>query len=557
MNKLPSFIICLAIVFSACKKSSTPKEKRVSKIQTLSIQTPDPTRIILNGNISKGDYNISEYGFVYGTSPELKKENGIIIKLEADIEEGNFTSEIRNLAAAVAPIVYVRAYFVDENGIKYGEVKSSERPVFEPGVVSPLYGKTEDRISIKGKFFNPELGDLSVTFSDIIARIEAFSDTEIIAVVPKGIPEIHGRKIVVNLSNRGIQTELTSDFEILAHVYDYTPKEGSIGAKLSFEGDNFQIGRFNPIDLPIYFGDVQAPYQFTNTFHVIAPMNVPSVRMPVYVSIKGLKTKLPGEFTLLKPIITEIAPKSGVAGTYFRIKGQNFPYAPNQYPEPMATLGGRPVALDFGYEQITFMSPDDMPTGDHMFTFRAGPFSVNYAEKITIIGNQITGMSPSSGFIGTSIKIIGSFLSGKTYDIYFNGKAYAAIGCSQNGEIVFGIKHDAEIGDVMISVRFGETKTQAGKFTILFPKISSITPLSGRPGSKVIISANDDSFNFTSSAPNVYFGDTKVTGLNSVSLEYRKITVNVPANTKPGKVKIRLNYGFYDVISPEFFEVLP
>jgi len=555
MNKLLSICCFLLIVASACKK-----EKQASEIKTLNVQSPDPTRVIITGNISGGNIKITEYGFVYGYTPGVSKENGTVVSMGTSFKEGNFTKEIQNLKSEATPSIYVKAFLVDGNGIRYGEELSSERPVFEVGVVSPLYGKTEDLITIKGKFYNPQLNDISVTFSNVPGKIQSVSDTEIIAVVPKGIPEFHDQRIKVSVINKGLKTEMTDRFVILAHIHDYTPKEGGIGSEISFIADNLPKGPWAVADVPIYFGEVQATFFFVNEFQVYVPMDVPSEKMPVYVSIKGVKTKLPGEFTLLKPVIIDITPKTALPGTHYTIKGRNLPFVSYTPDQPIGKLGGKSVKMTLNNtvrQEIYFTSSVNTPAGEHPFTMEAGPFKVISEQKVTILPGQITGMSPVSGFVNTNVTLTGTFITPNSYDIYVNNKVIKDVWCSDEGKLSVWIGQDIPEGDVNIAVQMGDIRVPAGIFKLRYPKISSISPIAGKPGTKVILYAPDDSFYFSSSKPNVYFGDVKVTPSANVELGHRQISVIVPADAKPGKVKIRLDYADYQMISPEFFEVLP
>jgi len=461
----------LVVTSAGCKKGNKPDEnqKQSSKIETLSIQFLNPTKMILTGSITKGDYEITEYGFIYGSTPNLNKENGTVVNLGSGFVQGTFTKEIQDLIVTASKNMFVRAFLIDANGPRYGKELSSERPDLQAEEVSPLSGKTEDRISIKGKFYGAQAKDIVVTFSNVSAKIESVSDTEIIAEIPKGIPEIHGQSIIVNVINKGAKTEMTKDFKILAHIHDYSPKQGAIGSLLSFEADNLQLGRWAPVDVPIFFGDTQAEFSFFDNFHVFVPMNVPGNTTSVYVSIEGVKTKLPGEFTILKPVITDISPKTAVPGTLYRIKGENLPYVPPALPQPTGKLGNKAVVISSNSTEITFTTPLDMPPGEHAFTLDAGPFKFTSVQKVNVLPHQITGMSPASGSIGTSIVLTGTFVHEKTYNVYINDEFYAEIRAFEDGKINFGMNYNTKEEDVDIAVQMGNKMVPAGKFKVIYP----------------------------------------------------------------------------------------
>lgn len=560
MNKLLSILVFLTIFLGSCKKGDKPGDgkKVLSEIKTSSIQLPDPTRLIISGNIKKGDYKITDYGVIYGDKQDLNKKNGKVVSLGSTFGGGDFSKEITNLemGEGSVPIIYARAYLEDENGTLYGNELSTERPVFESGVISPLYGKTEDQVTITGKFYSPAKADIQVTFSNVSASVLSVSDNQIVVTVPKGIPEIHGQRIVVSVINKGVKTEMTKDFEILAHITDFSPKEGAIGSLVSFEGDNLQIGRWAPVDVPIYFGDVQAAFNFFGDFHVEVPMDVPFEKMPIYVSIKGVKTRLPGEFKLLKPIITDINPKSASPGTDYKVTGKNLPLVSSALPvQPLGTLGGKTMNMTIYYPyELTFKTPLDIDGGEKIFTLKAGPFTVSSTQKVTVLPFKIPNMQPKTGYFGTKVVLTGTFVIGNLYDLYINGTVYKEQYAEKDGEMRFSLPTDVVEGDADVGIQIGAKKISAGTFKVLYPKIVSISPVVTKAGARIIINGVGSSFTFDYSTPDVYFGDVKALK-STVRLNDGEVSVIVPDEVKLGKQKIRLVYPYYNLVSPDLVEI--
>jgi hypothetical protein len=147
---------------------------------------------------------------------------------------------------------------------------------------------------------------------------------------------------------------------------------------------------------------------------------------------------------------------------------------------------------------------------------------------------SITGFTPGSGPVGTSVSITGSGFTGAS-DVRFNGTSVGAGGYAVNSDSQITATVPAGAGSGPISVVApGGTATSSSSFTVTVsppPSITGFAPTSGGVGASVTI----DGSGFTG-ATAVRFNGTSATAFTVNS--DTQITATVPAGASTGPISV-------------------
>ncbi|MBA7520563.1 hypothetical protein ES705_12659 [subsurface metagenome] len=115
-QKLPFFLLFLIILII----STSCPEPKVIRIETGNLLDTSYTSATIKGTIIDPGEGIVEHGHCWSTSPDPNVGSGNETKKGSRNTAGNFTSELKDLAAGT--YYYIRAYATDGNGpMIYGE----------------------------------------------------------------------------------------------------------------------------------------------------------------------------------------------------------------------------------------------------------------------------------------------------------------------------------------------------------------------------------------------------------------------------------------------------
>ena len=150
----------------------------------------------------------------------------------------------------------------------------------------------------------------------------------------------------------------------------------------------------------------------------------------------------------------------------------------------------------------------------------------------TATAPTLTGFSPTSGPVGTSVTINGTNFSGVTA-MAFNGTA-ASYTVNSATQIVATVPTGATTGTIKVTTSAGSA-TSSSAFTVTTatvpaPTISSFSPTSGAVGSSVTITGS----NFTNASAVTFNGTGAAYTVNSAT----QITATVPTGATSGTIKV-------------------
>lgn len=546
-------ILLIAIALFAFFQLQSCKKDNLSgpEIQTVAGIALAPNAATFTGKIvSKGNFNPIDYGFIYSFSGEVSEGKGKKVSLGKNVPEGEFTKEVRNLnpsSSYYPSIVYVRAYITDEKGTALGKLIQITLPSQEVGNITPALGKSGDQVKISGKFYAEADSNVYVMFNNTMANIISVSDTEIVVEVPQGIPAPNGYRLNIEIFIGGRRVSTTNGFTIMANVKDFSPKSGPIGTYIAFSGDNLSDPYNYSNYINIFFGEKPVSPQYSSTLFIFAP-STDKVKSEISVVVGNKKIILPGEFTIIPPVITEMSTEITLPGGSLHISGPSLP--PYDTTPVTAKIGSTSAEINFNYNGgYDIIVPENLAAGDYTVSVTFPPHTITTPKKLKVLPYAFTNFSPTSGGPGKEVNITGNFITGALYTVYFGDVAIQG-----NATSATNLKVDVPVGinegNVKIYLAVGGKKlTIAKEFKILGPSITSFSPLSGNAGTVVTIKGDG----FARYYPSYVKFGTIEAPISSIT--ENTITVAVPSNLNPGTMKLTVITNGQTVISSSNFTV--
>lgn len=544
------FSFCL-LIFSGCKKDKDTHPE----VQTREITVLSPVRIAIKGTIvTKGSYTTIDHGFIYGTNSNLSETFGTKISLGAEVQEGEFSKEITNIYNNGYGVIYARAYITNSNGTVYGQTISAQLPQIGASSMVPTMGKSGDLITINGQFYSLKKDEVSITFAGVLAKVTEVTSTLIKVEVPKGINTnsagYYSNQIPVILLMGGQSLNVSYSFRLVPTFSSFSPAAGPAGTLVTITGDNIS-GNYSYNSVKVSFGQVQGSISSygPNGIVVSVPGSLTAINNDISVEIDGVKSVLPGQFTLTPHTVTSISPTSGLSGGSFSIFGTNF--SSNYSTYPIVTIGNIPASVSYvSSGQLNVTIPTNLPAGEYKVLVISGPFSIEATQKLTVKELSVSSFSPLSGGVGKEITLQGNFIPNQYYQVYF-GSTASSTTASSSTSLKTAVPYGISPGNVRISVKNGAQSADApGNFTVLAPAITSFSPTSGVAGTVVTISGSG--FNQYASNNTVKFGTVSTIVLSATE---SSITVAVPSNLNPGAMKISILNNGQTIVSADNFTV--
>ena len=397
---------------------------------------------------------------------------------------------------------------------------------FTPG--SGLVGTS---VTITGHNFT---GTTLVRFNGVTANFTLYNDSTLRAIVPLGATT--GIIYVTANGNTGISQ---GTFQVLPPsvlINSFSPTTGAAGTVVTLKGTLFTgttAVRFN--------GTISA-FTFISDSILTAVVPAGASTGVLTVTANGNTGTSTANFVVLPstPVITSFSPVSGSEGTVVTIKGVHFTNT------TACRFNGTISSFTVQGDTIIIATvPTGATTG--VITVTAAGLNGLSSGSFQVLPTLplITSFVPSSGPPGTTVTIKGTHFTNPT-QVTFGG---AASGFSVQGDslIIATVPANASTGLINITAG-GNVGSSPGSFTVtpLVPIISSFSPVSGYPGTTVIIRGS----NFTGLTSVKFNGATAAFTRTGDTL----ISVTVPANAVTGVLSATV--GTQTGLSQQSFTVL-
>lgn len=277
---------------------------------------------------------------------------------------------------------------------------------------------------------------------------------------------------------------------------------------------------------------------------------ITSITSKVKVRVKDAEVELPGEFTLLPPVFEPILLTELFTGDGITLKDKNFPENLRLHEFDVLLGNDQHLTAKPGNGGHWIGLPE-LPEGVYKISAQIDPFHIDFSEKITVKHHKATSFSPSSGFPNTDLRIEGQFSPGRTYYVHFGNEKVQAWNVLAN-ELFVGIPllPNKEGMKVKVETFTGKIIDLPGTFTLLHPSITSISPLSGKAGTRITIRGRN--FNPKASA-NIKFGRQPC---DAETISEDTITFIVPQGLAPGTYPIALSFNLQPVEGTQNFTLI-
>ena len=315
-------------------------------------------------------------------------------------------------------------------------------------------------------------------------------DSWLASVVPS-LLALSGVTVLITWDEGSLNTTPSEHVVALAAGAGVTP--GSTDGA-SYTHYSLEAGLYN------YFGLGTAP----NNGATATPLPVPSPAPPP------------------APTISSFTPASGWPGTSVTVAGSGFTGT------TAVSFNGTTAAFTVtSGSQLTATVPAGATTGPISVTTAGG--TAGSAASFTVTSQPapgITGVSPASAAVGSSVTISGSGFTGAV-TVTFNNTA-AAFAVVSDSTITATVPSGALSGTVTVSTAAGSASSPA-TFGVI-PTVSSFSPGSGKTGTTVTITGSA----FTGATAVSFNGTQALFTVNS----YGQITATVPTGATSGPIAV-------------------
>ena len=269
---------------------------------------------------------------------------------------------------------------------------------------------------------------------------------------------------------------------------------------------NFGIDASNAT---VTFGSTTATINSINAtlINVTVPNGLSAGDAAVTVTVGGQSSnEAQFEVTELPvPTIDNISPVEGFPGTTVTINGTNFS---NEDSENQVLFGDEEATITSATTtEIVVIVPSGLEAGEVSVSVTVNDRTSNLA-TFTVLAPSITGISPGIGPIGTVVTIEGiNFSTEESGNIVTFGDVEATVTSATATTIQTTVPAGIVAGGLLITVTVNGIASNTFQFTVVGPQVNSLNPMSGIPGSQVII--NGSNFSADIDQNSVSFGDVE------------------------------------------------
>jgi hypothetical protein len=264
-------------------------------------------------------------------------------------------------------------------------------------------------------------------------------------------------------------------------ITSFNPTNGPAGTGVTIAGT-----KFNNATAVQFAGVNAATFVVNSSTQIVATVPVAATTGAITVTTPGGTATSAANFNVtVMTAITGFTPVSGNVGTVVTISGANFTGATSvKFNGTAATTFTVNSAT-----QITATVPSGATSGKISVTTPNG--TAQSASNFTVTTLPvISGFSPASGAIGSSVVITGANFVTVT-GAAFNGTASSSPTVNSSSQITATVPAGATTGPISVTTTSG-TGQSAANFTVIpAPTITSLVPTNGSAGTVVTITGNN------------------------------------------------------------------
>jgi IPT/TIG domain/Proprotein convertase P-domain len=327
---------------------------------------------------------------------------------------------------------------------------------------APTSGPVGTTVTLTGTGFS---GATAVAFHGTAATFTFVNPTHITAIVPAG-----ATTGTIAVTTPGGSATSAASFTVTVlpaapTVTGFTPTSGPVGTVVTLTGTGFSGATV------VAFHGTAATFTFVNPTHITVTVPAGATTGTIAVTTPGGSATSAASFTVTvlpaAPTVSGFTPSSGPVGTTVTLTGTGFTGA--------TAVAFHGVAATFTVNsatKITATVPSGATTGTIAVTTPGGTATSAASFTVTVLpaAPTVSGFTPSSGPVGTTVTLTGTGLSGAT-GVKFNGVA-ATFTVNSATKITATVPAGATTGQVTVTTP-GGTAASATSFTVVFrPKVT-------------------------------------------------------------------------------------
>ena len=469
-------------------------------------------------NVDPGFITIKGSGFSGGTL--VVKFNGVTDTSAGAVDDQTIQAHVPAGATNGSNPI-----FVSVNGV--GTFSANDFTVIGPGPFvtgfNPPNGGDGAAVTITGVHFS---SPAVVRFNGVIASAGTPSPTQIIANAPNGVTT--GPISVQTLS--GTHTSF-SNFFVPPTITNFFPVVGRTGTNVLIRGRNFTGAS------SVRFNNQEASFSVLSNFAIQATVPVNASAGIIRVTTPGGSFLTSSNF-LIAPSIDGFTPFKGPVGTPVTINGANL----NFNPPPTVRFNGIVATVsNINFSNLVAVVPPGATTGPITVSNTAG-----FATSITnfYLPPRITSFTPNNSPPGSLVVVSGTnFID--TSSVTFDGTPAIAFYVSNNLTLGAFVPLNVTTGPISVTTPGGTTNSSARFYGP--PSILTFNPISGLPGTNVIISGSNflDASAVRFNGLNASFGvlnNNTIQAVVPTNATTGPISVVAPAGTNTSLLNFTLNY---------------
>ncbi len=387
--------------------------------------------------------------------------------------------------------------------------------------LTPNTGAVGSSVTIAGSNFGGSQGNGNVKFNGTTATITSWGASSIVAIVPTGATT---GNVVVTAAGGVASSGVTFTVTPAPSITSLTPNSGAIGSSVTIAGTNFGPSQGNG---SVKFNGKTETITSWSATSIVATVATGTTTGNVVVTAAGGVASPGVPFTVTpSPNISGLSPTTGAVGATVTISGTNFGSS-----QGTVTFNGAAASpISWGASSITVTVPAAASTGNVVVTAVGGVASNGVSFTVP---PSITGLSPTSGIVGTPVTISGNTFGSSqgTSTVTFNGAAATPTNWSASS-ILVPVPGAASTGNVVVTV--GGLASNGSPFTFIpTPVITSLSPATGPTNTQVTVSGSH--FGFPKGAGTISFNGVQAT---AVSWGDTAIIAAVPSGATSGPVVV-------------------
>jgi N-acetylneuraminic acid mutarotase len=381
MKKLFELLLILSflVLLTVSCENEGPGKRDWPGIITLDITSISDKGAVFNGKlISRGDFDILSYGFVWSESENPTLINADKVVLPGDPASGSFSAEI-STTLKQGKTYWVKSFVETSEYTVYGEGVSfkslgSQAPVISS--FSPASGIWGDTIKITGAHFSFISANNIVMFGAIPAQIMSSTDSLIITTVPSAI---NNEVVPISVTIFGNKALSGSNFSYLKpEIIKISSLTGTFGDTITISGKNF-----GKVSNNVYFNSISARITAMNNSYlkVIIPTELTVNESVIKVVSSGYSTTSSELFRLNPPYFVSFSQDSIFKpNEIITIFGNNF--CPITANNNVLIEGYNAIILESSGKHIKVYLPNQVIPEYYVSTFK------NTSVLITVAGQS-------------------------------------------------------------------------------------------------------------------------------------------------------------------------